>query len=228
MIKDVGGSLANSRLFARLKADGGMVMRGSDRGLRDRTLITSIGQSSRTVKHSVNFPAVLVNLTNVPLTLLAAFEKDPLRWMKLPHVNIHDGTTHSLEKPTVPIVVQSFSAVFLAGGIGITPFSSIVRQAEHDRAPHKLYVFYSNRRPEDAAYLESLQALERTNPNFHLIATMTEMQRSKKMWNGESDWIEQGDAVQAAKRIAWPNLLHCRASSHGYTHEKNASGMGRR
>jgi enoyl-CoA hydratase/carnithine racemase len=39
-------------------------------------------------------------------------------------------------------------AVFLAGGIGITPFSSIVRQADHDQAPHKLYLFYSNRRPE--------------------------------------------------------------------------------
>src|SRR5262250_147050 len=38
-------------------------------------------------------------------------------------------------------------AVFLAGGIGVTPFSSIVRQADHDRAPHKLYLFYSNRRP---------------------------------------------------------------------------------
>jgi hypothetical protein len=55
---------------------------------------------------------VLVNLTNVPLTLLAPFEKDSSQWMKLPHVNIHDGTTHSLEKPTVPIVVQSFEMVF--------------------------------------------------------------------------------------------------------------------
>src|SRR5438876_11912968 len=41
-------------------------------------------------------------------------------------------------------------AVFLAGGIGITPFVSIVRQADHDRLPHKLHLFYSNRRPEDA------------------------------------------------------------------------------
>src|SRR6516165_3452716 len=40
-------------------------------------------------------------------------------------------------------------AVFLAGGIGITPFFSIVRQADHDRAPHKLYLFCSNHRPED-------------------------------------------------------------------------------
>jgi hypothetical protein len=31
-------------------------------------------------------------------------------------------------------------AVFLAGGIGITPFLSIARQAHHDRLPHKLYL----------------------------------------------------------------------------------------
>ena len=42
-------------------------------------------------------------------------------------------------------------AVFLAGGIGITPFLSIIRQTEHDAAPHHIYLFYSNRRPEDAA-----------------------------------------------------------------------------
>jgi ferredoxin-NADP reductase len=52
-------------------------------------------------------------------------------------------------------------AVFLAGGIGITPFSGIVRQADHDRAPHKLYLFYSNRRPEDAPFMEVLQKAAR-------------------------------------------------------------------
>ena len=82
-------------------------------------------------------------------------------------------------------------AVFLAGGIGITPFSSIVRQADHDRAPHKLYLFYSNRRPEDAPFLETLQGLERTNPNFRLIATMTEMPRSTRQWNGETGRIDK-------------------------------------
>jgi len=82
-------------------------------------------------------------------------------------------------------------AVFLAGGIGITPFSSIVRQADHDHAPHKLYLFYSNRRPEDAPFLEVLQNLEKTNPNFRLIATMTDMSRSKKTWNGETARIDQ-------------------------------------
>src|SRR6202171_1859915 len=50
--------------------------------------------------------------------------------------------------------------VFLAGGIGITPFLSIVRQADKDRLPHKLYLFYSNRRPEDAAFLGTLKTFE--------------------------------------------------------------------
>ena len=63
-------------------------------------------------------------------------------------------------------------AVFLAGGIGITPFSSIVRQADHDRAPHKLYLFYSKRRPEDAPFMEVLQNLEKTNLKFCFIATI--------------------------------------------------------
>ena len=81
--------------------------------------------------------------------------------------------------------------VFLAGGIGITPFSSIVRQADHDRAPHKLYLFYSNRRPEEAPFVEALQNLAKTNPQLRFIATMTEMPRSKKTWNGETGRINQ-------------------------------------
>ena len=83
------------------------------------------------------------------------------------------------------------SAVFLAGGIGITPFLSIVRQANHDRLPHKLYLFYSNRRPEDAPFLDALQNLEKTNPNFRLICTMTEMSKSKKDWKGETALIDK-------------------------------------
>src|SRR5437879_131827 len=56
------------------------------------------------------------------------------------------GTVVKMDSATGDFTLQKNSAkpaVFLAGGIGITPFSSIVRQAAHDRAPHKLYLFYS-------------------------------------------------------------------------------------
>ena len=78
------------------------------------------------------------------------------------------------------------AAVFIAGGIGITPFLSMVQQADQDRLSQKLYLFYSNRRPEDAAFLDTLRALETTNPNFRLICTMTDMSKSKKEWKGET------------------------------------------
>jgi ferredoxin-NADP reductase len=65
-------------------------------------------------------------------------------------------------------------AVFIAGGIGITPFLAMVRHAAHAKLPHRIVLFYSNRRPEDAAFLAELQQLEETYPNFRLIATMTD------------------------------------------------------
>ena len=55
---------------------------------------------------------VLVNLTGVQVTLLMPFEKDSSLWMTTPHINIHDGTTHTLDKPKLPILVQTFEMVF--------------------------------------------------------------------------------------------------------------------
>jgi ferredoxin-NADP reductase len=86
---------------------------------------------------------------------------------------------------------SSKPAVFLAGGIGITPFFSIVRQADHDGLQHKLCLFHSNRRPEDAPFLEALQMLETSNPNFKLVCTMTKMEQSQSEWQGETGSINE-------------------------------------
>ncbi len=82
-------------------------------------------------------------------------------------------------------------AVFLSGGIGITPFLSIARHAAHERLPHRIYLFYSNYRPEDSGFLDSLAALEKANPRFRLIATMTDMGRSAMTWSGETGFIDE-------------------------------------
>ena len=64
-------------------------------------------------------------------------------------------------------------AVFLAGGIGITPVRSILQSAIQERLPHKLYLFYSNREADDAAFLEELQGMAAQNPKFTLVPTIT-------------------------------------------------------
>jgi len=70
---------------------------------------------------------------------------------------------------------RSRPAVFIAGGIGITPFMSILRQALHDKLPQVMTLLYSNRRPEDAAFLAELQELERGHRGrFRLLPTMTD------------------------------------------------------
>ena len=73
--------------------------------------------------------------------------------------------------------------VFLAGGIGITPFRSMVVQAAMQRSPHPMVLFYSNRRPEDAVFLDELQSLQdKESPHYRFVATMTEPANSSRPW----------------------------------------------
>jgi len=82
-------------------------------------------------------------------------------------------------------------AVFLAGGIGVTPFSSMSRQAAHDRLARDIWLFYSNRRPEDAAFLDELAALPRRNPRYRFVGTMVEMAQSSRPWSGETGFLDR-------------------------------------
>jgi ferredoxin-NADP reductase len=82
-------------------------------------------------------------------------------------------------------------AVFLAGGIGVTPFSSMSRQAAHDRLARDIWLFYSNRRPEDAAFLDELAALPRRNPRYRFVGTMVEMAKSSRPWSGETGFLDR-------------------------------------
>jgi len=98
------------------------------------------------------------------------------------------GTEVSIAGPFGSFTLRQNSqpAIFLAGGIGITPFRSMLLQAFHDRIVRRFVLFYSNRRPEDATFLEELQQLHRNAGGFRLIATMTDMKKSRRPWEGES------------------------------------------
>jgi ferredoxin-NADP reductase len=95
-------------------------------------------------------------------------------------------------------------ALLVAGGIGITPFVSMARQAAKDRSPQRIVLLYSNRRPEDSAFLGELGDLARRNPNFTLIATMTDMARSAAPWTGLARKMDVAMVRAAAQELADP------------------------
>jgi len=75
-------------------------------------------------------------------------------------------------------------AVFLAGGIGIAPFLSMLSFATREKLGHPLVLFYSNRQLKDAAFIDILWNLERANPRFRFVPTLTRMAKDGGGWKG--------------------------------------------
>jgi ferredoxin-NADP reductase len=76
--------------------------------------------------------------------------------------------------------------VFVAGGIGITVFRSMLRYIREERLPYRVTLIYSNRDRESTAFLDELRELERELPDLRLVLTMTQ----DPSWNGETRKID--------------------------------------
>jgi ferredoxin-NADP reductase len=72
--------------------------------------------------------------------------------------------------------------VFVAGGIGITVFRSMLLFIAEEGLPHRVTLVYSNRDRESTAFLDELVELERANPNLTVVLTMTD----DPGWDGET------------------------------------------
>jgi ferredoxin-NADP reductase len=76
--------------------------------------------------------------------------------------------------------------VFIAGGIGITVFRSMLLYIREEKLPYRVTLIYSNRDRESTAFLEELEELDRELPNFRLILTMTD----DPEWSGETRRVD--------------------------------------
>lgn len=76
--------------------------------------------------------------------------------------------------------------VFVAGGIGITVFRSMLRAIRDEGLDHRVTLVYSNRDRESAPFLDELIELEREVPDLHVVLTMTE----EEAWDGEARRID--------------------------------------
>jgi ferredoxin-NADP reductase len=105
-------------------------------------------------------------------------------------------------------------AIFLAGGIGIAPFSSMILSAAREGFSRDLYLFYSNPRPEDTAFLQRFQELEKKNASFRFVPTMTETGKTHHSWTGETGLICSEMLLRYVPRLQGP--IYYLAGSPGF------------
>lgn len=73
--------------------------------------------------------------------------------------------------------------VFLAGGIGITPFRSMLKYLLDTGQKRDIVVVYANRTAREIAYQDILRAAT-TRLGVHVVYTLTDPQAVSRQWNG--------------------------------------------
>lgn len=79
------------------------------------------------------------------------------------------------------------NTVFLAGGIGITPFMSMIRYIKDKKLKNKLTFIYSNRDKNDIAFYKELELLSQQSKDCRVIFTLTG--KIPTLWRGEKGRI---------------------------------------
>lgn len=88
-----------------------------------------------------------------------------------------EGTAIELDGPYGSFTLHARTerpAVFIAGGIGITPFRSILRTAGEEKPERKFYLFYSDHTKNDTAFFDELSRLTGEIPDFTFVPVMSD------------------------------------------------------
>jgi ferredoxin-NADP reductase/nitrite reductase/ring-hydroxylating ferredoxin subunit len=83
-------------------------------------------------------------------------------------------------------------AIFLSGGIGVTPFRSMIKYATDKNLPIRIIMFDSNRNEQNILFRTDFENCSKTNKNLRIIYTITDEQNMtvNKVWKGEKGKID--------------------------------------
>lgn len=89
------------------------------------------------------------------------------------------------------VLDEARPAVFVAGGVGITPLRGMIQYATDRALPIDLVLVYSNRTPDEIAYRGELEGLAEKNPRLRIVHTIT---RPK----GLDGWADRTGRIDSA------------------------------
>jgi len=98
-------------------------------------------------------------------------------------------------------------AVLVGGGIGITPLKGMAEYAADRKLPIPVRLIYSNRDVEEIVYREELEALERANPMFRALHTLTRPVPGS--WPGRTGRIDAELLAEATQGLDHPVYYLC-------------------
>jgi ferredoxin-NADP reductase len=122
---------------------------------------------------------------------------------------LEPGDTVVLQGPFGHFILEEERpSVMLAGGIGITPLKGMAEYASDMALPIDVRLLYSNSNEEEIAYRSELEKLERQNPHFLVMHTLTG-KNIVKGWNGFVGRIGKRQLSEATKGLDQPVYYVC-------------------
>lgn len=100
-------------------------------------------------------------------------------------------------------------AVMIAGGIGITPFRSMIRFVHDTGGNTPVTLLYSNDTVEDIAFDDELNGLAESTDWLTVSHTITQPSASKEQWNGRTGRIDGKMIAAAAEKLEKPVYYVC-------------------
>lgn len=113
--------------------------------------------------------------------------------------------------------------VFIAGGIGIAPFYSMIRDCAIRQSQRTITLFYGNQSTNDAAYLTELAALENQMPNLKIVNTLASPSPD---WQGETGYITHTMLRKYVVDLTLPIYYICGSPSMVTTIQETLLEMG--
>jgi ferredoxin-NADP reductase len=75
----------------------------------------------------------------------------------------------------------------ITGGIGITPFRSMIKYCADNGTKSQIILLYGNRNEENIAFKEELEMLTRQNRNLKIVHTLSQPNEN---WKGRQGYID--------------------------------------
>ena len=115
--------------------------------------------------------------------------------------SLEDGIKVKVRGPEGKFVLhddQSKPAILLSGGIGVTPFRSMIKYATDKQLPIKIMMFDSNRNERNILFRDEFDEWANRNKNLKIIYTITDEENGKSSsastsnsWKGERGRISK-------------------------------------